>query len=961
MRRAEQRALHERRKAAEAVADLIRRRGALAYAEAARLDSATLTQDYRVKLPWAMWPKEADSERYELYEIAEIDTECQYVVLERTGASYAERRRPIRKGARPHWNRFAVDWDCFTGVRRYGTNQRGVVIVHRDATEGTSTEDEDTDEEERQQQGLEARRAAHRAARLMGVARAADRDAAKLLQEEEHLGRAHTAADDALRQEDAEGTDDVPSDDSDDTRRDAAPDAALQEGAGSGGTQLARRRGTWSGKNWAREAWTGPVAAMEYAAAWREDPPERPPRSTAADAAQRRAHQQSLEGNREGNRRAATTAMRETARRGGGLWGAAADAEAMDDQRHAIARLAQAARRWQEREQPGQRRRAEPAVTHAVAAAADALQRKRPAADTVDAAARKRAMIDAAHIITATRANLELPGDNREARARQMLRRATGDPSALIGGRGQQGAEMLMETVLASLPDMSEPHREAPQAAGILGVPESEARTTVSEDATERSTTRRPSFSTAIWVGNLHAQGRAAQRPEGAIDRRVDRTTACGNPFLIAPNNERERNAACRAYAELIHGDTEGPNVRKLAAAYGLRVDPKFDRPETTQARDNALRQLERDVLTLHQGTSIRLMCHCAPKRCHAHAIASEIRRRLLTRGVDIHVDDGGWEGPPEPCMDADTYADHDDEDAEARTVDEAGTAAAHQHDPGTPSHNPTDTMSAPRAPPECWVSRLFNKLLEHKKHGRNQRAYEEFMAQMETEAVATAMSSAERATEEATSRAGAERERARAARAMEMRTANRRKTPEAAARMRAAVAKAATERALREREAAARGAGLTETARGATETATAEATAKGAEAPGTGVETKTTTAAATATRATTSEADAAEAMTTTAKIGRGTDNGSANNGDRGSTDTHGAAGDDDEQAHDSDGDARGDGGDADEIRAAQRATEDGGSTRGIKKRGQRGGKSEYKAHKAGQRKRNDKYGDKTT
>jgi hypothetical protein len=130
MRRAEQRALHERRKAAEAAADLIRRRGALAYAEAARLDSATLTQDYRVKLPWAMWPKEADSERYELYEIAEMDTECQYVVLERTGASYAERRRPIRKGARPHWNRFAVDWDCFTGVRRYGTNQRGVVIVH---------------------------------------------------------------------------------------------------------------------------------------------------------------------------------------------------------------------------------------------------------------------------------------------------------------------------------------------------------------------------------------------------------------------------------------------------------------------------------------------------------------------------------------------------------------------------------------------------------------------------------------------------------------------------------------------------------------------------------------------------------------------------------------------------------------------------------------------------------------
>jgi hypothetical protein len=130
-------------------------------------------------------------------------------------------------------------------------------------------------------------------------------------------------------------------------------------------------------------------------------------------------------------------------------------------------------------------------------------------------------------------------------------------------------------------------------------------------------------------------------------------------------------------------------------------------------------------------------------------------------------------------------------------TVDEAGIAAAHQNDPGTPCHHPNDTTSAPGAPPGCWVSRLFDKLLAHKQHGRNQRAYEEFMAQMETEAAAMAVSSAERATKEATSRAGTDRERARAAGAMEARGANRRKSPEAAARMRAAVAKAATEREL--------------------------------------------------------------------------------------------------------------------------------------------------------------------
>jgi len=127
------------------------------------MDSAALTQEYRVKLPWAMWKEFPDSDRYELYEIAEIDPECKFVTLERSGASHTERKRKIRKGARPTWNRFTVDWDCFTGVRRYGTDQRGIVIVHKDSTAETSEEDEGTDEEERQQQGLEARRAAHRA------------------------------------------------------------------------------------------------------------------------------------------------------------------------------------------------------------------------------------------------------------------------------------------------------------------------------------------------------------------------------------------------------------------------------------------------------------------------------------------------------------------------------------------------------------------------------------------------------------------------------------------------------------------------------------------------------------------------------------------------------------------------------------------------------------------------------
>jgi len=186
----------------------------------------------------------------------------------------------------------------------------------------------------------------------------------------------------------------------------------------------------------------------------------------------------------------------------------------------------------------------------------------------------------------------------------------------------------------------------------------------------------------------------------------------------------------------------------------------------------------------------------------------------------------------------------------------------------------------------------------------------------------------------------------------------------EASARKRAAVTKAAAEREQRAREVGSgdRGKGSVEMARGA-----AEETAKGTEVPSAGTTTTTTTTAATATRAATAmraataEAAAAGATTTAEEMGRGIDKGSTNHGDRGSTNTYGAAGSNDEQAHENDGDARRDGGGADETRTEQRATEGDGPTSGIKKRGQRGGRSEYKAHKAGQRKRGDKYGDKAT
>ena len=65
----------------------------------------------------------------------------------------------------------------------------------------------------------------------------------------------HEAANDAH-----EGTDGSDSDRPEDGLA-AATDRGRQQASS------ARRRGAWSGKNWAKEAWTGPVAAAEYAEA----------------------------------------------------------------------------------------------------------------------------------------------------------------------------------------------------------------------------------------------------------------------------------------------------------------------------------------------------------------------------------------------------------------------------------------------------------------------------------------------------------------------------------------------------------------------------------------------------------------------------------------------------------------------------------------------------------------------
>jgi len=140
------------------------------------------------------------------------------------------------------------------------------------------------------------------------------------------------------------------------------------------------------------------------------------------------------------------------------------------------------------------------------------------------------------------------------------------------------------------------------------------------------------------------------------------------------------------------------------------------------RALHRALRQLEQDVTALRPGKSIRLMCHCAPKRCHAHVLAHEIQRRLRTRDIHILVEDGGW-GRTEVLYEDDDRGDDymstncgDGGNADSIRDAEAGTEgrASATHDPAVPCGTHTDAASGQ---PE-----LFPKLLARLKGHRENR-----------------------------------------------------------------------------------------------------------------------------------------------------------------------------------------------------------------------------------------------
>jgi hypothetical protein len=144
-----------------------------------------------------------------------------------------------------------------------------------------------------------------------------------------------------------------------------------------------------------------------------------------------------------------------------------------------------------------------------------------------------------------------------------------------------------------------------------------------------------------ICIGNLSKK--KIGPPAGFVDVRVDRQSACGNPFPMGADGHDEsfRDAVCVACDELLENPLTA-DVSTIAARHGLRVDSRF---ASANSRTELEAELQRLEGRLRAGESLRLMCWCAPKRCHAAGIARCLNRRLGRPEELLLVGAGGGGG----------------------------------------------------------------------------------------------------------------------------------------------------------------------------------------------------------------------------------------------------------------------------------------------------------------------------
>ena len=105
----------------------------------------------------------------------------------------------------------------------------------------------------------------------------------------------------------------------------------------------------------------------------------------------------------------------------------------------------------------------------------------------------------------------------------------------------------------------------------------------------------------------------------GWVDVRCDRSSVLGNPFQL--RSEEERDMVCQQYKLWLWA-----NIKQEADAVvhlgrwkreGLAIASSFKHPTSRQVT----RELDLMVTFCRLGKNIRLLCWCAPKRCHADGI----------------------------------------------------------------------------------------------------------------------------------------------------------------------------------------------------------------------------------------------------------------------------------------------------------------------------------------------------
>ena len=132
----------------------------------------------------------------------------------------------------------------------------------------------------------------------------------------------------------------------------------------------------------------------------------------------------------------------------------------------------------------------------------------------------------------------------------------------------------------------------------------------------------------------------ALRQGEEYEEVQIGRGAVFGNMFAMRKDGS-DRNAVCDGYEELLH-DLEHADVHAIGRRRGVNLAVRedgeimkytwrgqthgYDDAEHGQRLRTALQELASDM---RRGKRVRLMCSCAPERCHGDSIARHVWRGL--------------------------------------------------------------------------------------------------------------------------------------------------------------------------------------------------------------------------------------------------------------------------------------------------------------------------------------------